>query len=129
MAKEKLVSLKEVCVNSISRGRDCFSGLNDGWTKSHSSTARPVEHFDPACTSQRGLIIFAALWLGGLGFEAGSDQDFNLYLLLSRVATAHTGGRARGGYPLGVGEGGRGGREGLKGKAGSKAGQKEKEKT
>ena len=45
------------------------------------------------------------LWLGGLGFEAGSDQDFNLYLLLSWVATAHTGGRARGGYPLGVGKG------------------------
>ena len=60
------------------------------------------------------------MWLGGLGFEAGSDQDFNLYLLLSRVATAHAGGRARGGYPLGVGEARKGRREGLKGKAGNK---------
>ena len=61
------------------------------------------------------------MWLGGLGFEAGSDQDFNLYLLLSRVATAHTGGRARGGYPLGVGKGREGREEGkVQGKAGSK---------
>ena len=28
------------------------------------------------------------MWLGGLGFEAGSEQDFNLYLSLTRVSTA-----------------------------------------
>ena len=61
------------------------------------------------------------MWLEGFGVEAGSDQDLNLYLLLSRVATAHTGGRARGGYPLGVGKGREGREEGrVQGKAGSK---------
>ena len=40
----------------------------------------------------------SALRLGGLGFEAGSDQDFNLYLLLSRNATIRYGSRVRGGF-------------------------------
>ena len=64
------------------------------------------------------------MWLGGLEFEAGSDQDFNLYLLLSWVATVHTGGRARGGYPLGVGKGeeAREGKVGIKGRLGVRVG-------
>ena len=76
------------------------------------------------------------MWLGGLGFEAGSDQDFNLYLLLSWVATVHTGGRARGGYGVvihsGWGKGrkqGKGRREGRDyGNAGYKGRLDEKKK-
>ena len=68
-------------------------------------------------TSRRGLVVARCVVAGRSQVRGRVESG----LLLSRVATAHTGGRARGGYPLGVGKGREGREEGkVQGKAGSK---------